>query len=350
VLVVRPGTIDDLDTLMDLFSHAGERLKGMSSLKPDRDFLTARLLASEAAFNDPTEPSDGARDFFFILCDAYDPSVAIGTSAIYAAVGLESAFYSFRVGTTVHASRELDVYNRLRTLHVSNDYTGATEVGSLFLDPAFVGSGAGRLVSLARMLVLGQHGQLFSEKLIAEMRGYQDDEGNSPLWEGLGRAFFTLPFPEADRLSGLGNKVFISELMPHHPIYVHLLSQEAQDAIGRVHPSTIPARRLLESEGFAAGDYIDIFDGGPTLEARLSDLRAVREGRVVEVITASDLPQGPELLIGTRHLPTFRATVSDRYLLTDSTLAVSNDTLDTLGAGQGDPLNVTPFRKGLAVI
>lgn len=350
MLVVRPGTSHDLDTLMDLFSQAGERLKGMSSLKPDGHFLGARLVASEAAFNNPIEPSEVARDFFFILCDTDDPAVAIGTSAIYAAVGLESAFYSYRVGTTVHASRELDVYNRFRTLHVSNDYTGATEVGSLFLDPSFVGRGAGRLVSLARMLVLGQHQELFNEKLIAEMRGYQDDDGDSPLWEGLGRAFFTLPFPEADRLSGLGNKVFISELMPHHPIYVHLLSEEAQDAIGRVHPSTIPARRLLESEGFAAGDYVDIFDGGPTLEARLSDLRAVREGRVVEVTTASDLPEGPELLMGTRHLPTFRATVSDRYLLVDSTLAVSRETLDALDADEGDSLNVTPFRKGLPVI
>jgi len=57
VLIVRPGTSQDLDTLMDLFSHAGERLKGMSSLKPDRHFLGARLAASEAAFHSPIEPS-----------------------------------------------------------------------------------------------------------------------------------------------------------------------------------------------------------------------------------------------------------------------------------------------------
>lgn len=350
MLIVRPGVTADVEALMKLFSDAGERLKGLSSLKPDADFLTARLEASERAFNDPVVASDEARDFFFILCDSENPNKALGTSAIYSAVGLSAAFYSYRIGTTVHASRTLNVYNTFRTLHVSNDYTGATEVGSLFLDPSVVGKGAGRLVSLSRMLILGQYQELFSDKVIAEMRGYQDEKGNSPLWEGLGREFFAMPFREADRLSGMGNKVFIASLMPHHPIYVHLLNKEAQDAIGKVHPSTIPARKLLEDEGFAAGDYVDIFDGGPTLEARLHDLRAVREGRIVSVNVGENLPEGPDLLAGTRKLKSFRACTVANYEIVDDALSISEQALVALNAVPGDLLNVTPLRKGLHVI
>ena len=36
--------------------------------------------------------------------------------------------------------------------------------------------------------------------------------------------------------------------------------------IGKVHPQTAPARTVLEKEGFRYLNYIDIFDGGPTLE------------------------------------------------------------------------------------
>lgn len=62
--------------------------------------------------------------------------------------------------------------------------------------------------------------------------------------------------------------------MPKHPIYTHFLSQEAQDVIGQVHPQTAPARAVLEKEGFRYRNYIDIFDGGPTLECDIDRVRA----------------------------------------------------------------------------
>ncbi|MDQ7049279.1 MAG: arginine N-succinyltransferase [Enterobacterales bacterium] len=47
-------------------------------------------------------------------------------------------------------------------------------------------------------------------------------------WAWLEENFFSIDFPTADYLTGTGNKVFIAELMPKHPIYVSLLSNEAQ--------------------------------------------------------------------------------------------------------------------------
>ena len=100
------------------------------------------------------------------------------------------------------------------------------------------------------------------------MRGVSDENGRSPFWEWLEAHFFSMDFPTADYLTGIGNKVFIAELMPKYPIYVNLLSQEAQNVIGKVHKKTEPALRLLQEEGFSCRGYVDIFDGGPTVEAK----------------------------------------------------------------------------------
>jgi arginine N-succinyltransferase len=64
--------------------------------------------------------------------------------------------------------------------------------------------------------------------------------------------------------------------MPKYPIYVSLLSKEAQSEIGQVHEKTNPALRMLEKEGFSCRGYVDIFDAGPTLEANLKHVRTAQ--------------------------------------------------------------------------
>ena len=61
----------------------------------------------------------------------------------------------------------------------------------------------------------------FNEKVVAEMRGVIDDKGYSPFWESPGERFFSMEFSRADYLCGTGQKAFIAELMPKHPIYTH---------------------------------------------------------------------------------------------------------------------------------
>ncbi len=64
--------------------------------------------------------------------------------------------------------------------------------------------------------------------------------------------------------------------MPKHPIYTHFYPG-SPDVIGQVHPQTAPARAVLEKEGFRYRNYIDIFDGGPTLECDIDRVRAIRK-------------------------------------------------------------------------
>ncbi len=290
--VLRPAERADIGALQAMVGRSSELLIGMSSLVPDPEHVEARVEKSLSAFE--TEPGSPGEESYLFVLDA--GGEVCGMSGIIAAVGLTEPFWSYRVGTIVKSSRELGIYKRHPVLFLTNDYTGAAELCSLFLDAAYRRTDSGRLLSLGRMLFLADHSDRFSERIIAEMRGVIDDEGSSPFWMGLGVHFFDLPFGEADDIYGRGNKEFIAELMPHHPVFVELLPQAAQAAIGKVHERTRPAVRMLEAEGLRYEGYIDIFDGGPTVSAPVASLRAVSESLVCRVEMETGSP--PDDAIG----------------------------------------------------
>ena len=106
--------------------------------------------------------------------------------------------------------------------------------------------------------------------------------------------------------------------MPRHPLYVAYLPAEAQEVIGVVHVDTAPARHLLEQEGLFYDGYVDIFDAGPVLQARVADLRALRDSVLLPadcVVDADDMPATPELgsqtvMVATTTLDGFRVTTA----------------------------------------
>ena len=99
-----------------------------------------------------------------------------------------------------------------------------------------------------------------------------------------------MEYSTADYLTGIGQKSFIAELMPQHPVYVNLLPPTARDAIGAVHVDTQPARAMLEQEGFRYEGYVDIFDAGPTLECFRDNIHAVRQSQVLPVQLGDEDP------------------------------------------------------------
>src|SRR3546814_20009791 len=84
--------------------------------------------------------------------------------------------------------------------------------------------------------------------------------------------------------------------MPKHPIYIAMLTDTARAAIGLPHPSGRAAMRMLENEGFGFDNYIDIFDGGPTMTARTDRVKAVRDARTAAVLTC-DKDGGDQALV-----------------------------------------------------
>ena len=280
---IRPIAIEDLETLHSIALQSGP---GFTSLPDNPELLKEKIQHSDDALRQEILHPKG-ESYLFVLVDDSTNQV-VGTTGIEASVGLKEPWYHYRIGTVVHASRELKVHNRFKTLYLCNDYTGYSEVCTLYLAPDHRHSSNGSLLSKSRFLFMAEHPQRFAHRVIAEMRGYSDERGQSPFWEGLGRKFFSMEYSEADYLTGSGNKVFIAELMPKHSIYIHLLPDEAQAVIGRVHANTEPAKRMLENEGFRFENYVDIFDAGPTITAPLQQIRAVRESRYAQVNISSD--------------------------------------------------------------
>lgn len=337
MLVVRAIEEKDLDGLLGLAELVGS---GMTTLKPDRDSLGRRVAIACASFAEQIAPQE--RDYLFVMEDTSNGKV-IGVSAIRAAVGLDEPFYNYRLGTLVHSSKELKVFSRMETLYLSNDLTGCAELCSLFLHPDYRHGVNGKLLSKSRFMFIAQFPHLFSERLIAEMRGYQNPDGRSPFWDSLGQHFFHMDFSRADDLSSLGQKSFIAELMPRHPLYVAYLPDEAQDVIGKVHADTAPARHLLEQEGMHYEGYVDIFDAGPVLQARVSELRSFRESDLAILESASNVEQDKNTcLIASTRMQQFRvATATARPHR--GRLALTEDQLQLIGCRAGDAVRTMPL-------
>jgi arginine N-succinyltransferase len=305
VKIIRPIKSTDLPALLDMAQNAGA---GFTSLPPDARYLAAKIALSEASFAADIDVA-GHQRYLFVMEETETGEIG-AACAIEAACGLDEAFYNYRVGLAVHASRELGIYNSVPTLYLSNDLTGASVLCSLYLKPDFRGAGAGKLLSKCRFLFMANHPQRFARKVIAEMRGVSDENGRSPFWEGLGRHFFSVDYERAEHIVGTGNKAFIAELMPPHPIYTVLLPEAARAVMGTVHPETAPALHLLEQEGFRYQGYIDIFDGGPSVEAPLEEIRTIRRAQVVTVFVGKPQPGAPCLIANTE-LGNFRCAYSE---------------------------------------
>ncbi|CAM3964207.1 arginine N-succinyltransferase [Vibrio neonatus] len=337
MLLIRPITADDRQGLAKLARQTGT---GFTSMQDDPKRLDEMVKQGCAAFNSDTPLPDG---YYLFVAEDLAQKQLVGTCAIQAGIGLQDPFYSYHLDTTVHSSRELDVYNKIQTLSLSNFHTGCTELCTLFLLPDSRKGFNGHLLSKSRFLFMGQNANRFDSTVIAEMRGFSDEEGNSPFWEGLGRHFFNLDFAIADKLS-MHDKVFIAELMPKNPIYANLLPETVQEVIGHTHPHTLPARKLLEAEGFRFNHYVDIFDAGPMLESQLSDIRAVKEQRTAKVRISQHINHShTPYLVSNGQVKHFRALATKAIQIEDDALLMDEQLADTLQLKEGDAVTYVPL-------
>ncbi len=331
MIIVRPIKKSDLEALHQIAIDSGH---GFTSLPVNEQLLQQRINHTEASFAKEVTQS-GNEGYLFVMEDTETGKV-VGTSGIEAAVGLDDAFYHYHLGKVVHSSRELNIYNTVETLSLCNDYTGASEICTLFLSDSHRKNNNGRFLSRFRFLFIAEHKERFSETIIAEMRGVSDENGSSPFWQWLEEHFFSMDFPTADYLTGIGKKEFIAELMPKYPIYVNLLSKDAQDVINKVHPQTVPALRLLEAEGFARRGYVDIFDAGPTVESHVNSIRTVNQSQRCQVII-DEVQSTDNYIICNSKVKDFRATQAPLSLReTAEQVVISQEVADALMVQEGD--------------
>lgn len=335
MLVLRPVEFTDLDQLQRL---ARESLVGVTSLPDDAERLRQRIADSQASFDKDVQ-GNGPENYFFVLEDRATRRLA-GCSEILATAGFNEPFYSLRNRNYTSASRELNIEHGVPALSLCQDLNGHTLLRGFHIDAALAGSASSELLSRARLMFIAAHAQRFADAVITEIVGYSDDEGQSPFWDALGKHFFDLPYPEAERLCGLESRTFLAELMPQYPIYVPMLPQAAQECIGRIHPDGQEAFDILEREGFETNSYIDLFDGGPTLYARLAGIRSIASSQVGIAASSPSIDARGRYLLSNDSLKDYRAIVADLDYIAGHPVALSAEMLSALNVIEGSPVRV----------
>lgn len=341
--IIRPIRQSDYAALHAIAEESGI---GFTSLPVNEGLLRRKIEKSEASFIEGVN-QPGKQSYLFVM-ENTDNGHVVGTTGIEAAVGLDDAFYHYHVGKVVHASRELNIHNTVDILTFCNDYSGVTEICTLFLREEARGGCNGRFLSKVRFLFMQEHQQRFADIVIAEMRGVSDVNGQSPFWQWLEEHFFSMDFPTADYLTGIGNKVFIAELMPKYPIYVNLLSSQAQAVIGEVHDKTKPALQLLQQEGFTCRGYVDIFDAGPTVEAQLSNIKTAQASKRLPLeIAQTPHKKATDSFIINTSVTNFRAVVNPVFVDEQQQKAyISAAAAAALEVQAGDMIRFAPVRLG----
>src|SRR5574343_706525 len=329
MMIVRPARTTDLPALEHM---AAASAAGVTGLTPHREYLFERIQQSIAALDSDVAWQSEESYTFMLEVDGQ----VVGTAGLIASAGFTQPFYSYRNETLIHASAALGVNNKIHALSLCNDLTGVTQLCGFYLDPAFLDSAAADMLSRARLLFIASHPQRFSERLFDEMQGYTYAEGRYPFWEAIGKPFFKMEVEEVDRRIALGNKTFIAELMPTYPIYVPLLPDAAQQAMGQIHPDAEGAFAILMDEGFEADDYIDAIDGAPTLTAKTHWVRAIMHSRIAQLHIIDNRPAGTETyLICNQRTSQFRAVLAD-VLWHGDEVWVLPDTAQALACEPGD--------------
>ena len=325
MLTIRPAQYSDLEALAGI-SAAVSALD--ASLSNDVKVLERLLARSEESF---AAEIDFPGEEQYLLVAAEPAGVIIGAMLIVAAAGYPGADYSFRNETIIHASHELEVNHRLYALTLTHDLSGFTLLRPPVTLPGGLAPVVGRALLQAALCFIAENPHRFAEDLIAPLPGLVDDQGESPFWSAVGSKFFGVSYREAERHALGKDRSFMAELMPHHPIYVPLLPESAQTALGQTRDEFMATYALLIDEGFEAERYVDVFDGGPTFFVKRDLARAVQCGRVVPVsVEPTGRPNAVACVLANLETRHFRATLASAAMCPDGNVVVTADVADRL--------------------
>ncbi|MCC4115810.1 arginine N-succinyltransferase [Aromatoleum toluclasticum] len=324
MLTIRPAQHSDLDALVDIAA----RVAAPDVSLPNDPKVLERLVAQseDALADDIGFPSEEQ-----YLLVATGNGALLGAMLVVAAAGHPGADYSFRNETIIHASPELGVNHRMYALTLSHDLSGFT-----LLRPPLVARGerraaVERALLRAALAFIAEHPARFAEDLIAPLPGMIDDDGESPFWSAVGSKFFGVSYREAERLALGKDRSFMAELMPHHPIYVPLLPEWAQNVLGQTRADYMSTYGLLIDEGFEAERYVDVFDGGPTFNVKRELARSIHLAQTLPLAVDGSIGRSePECLLANREAGRFRAVLAPALRRPDGRIATTAEAANKL--------------------
>lgn len=337
--VVRPVDRADIGALEAM---AAISMPGVHTLPRTREGIVAAVERSIASFAAQVDiPSE--ESYLFVLEDLQDDLNArevVGTAIIHASAGSNGTYFAFRNDVIQQVSRDLNISHSVHALTLCSELTAYSHLSGFFVRHRDSAGVEAALLSRARLLYAMLAPHRFGDRFFVPLAGRLGSDGQSPFWNALGRKFFGMDFLEAERLiEGARNRTLIVELMPHYPVYVPLLPGDAQAALGQIHPGGQMAFDLLAQEGFEADEYIDIFDGGPILQAHKNALRSFCASHRLRVGAGPDVASDVEPVdyaVATVDNGFRAVTVRSAPIEHVHTIALARDVQQALGVAPGD--------------
>lgn len=272
MLILRSVSENDLKDLFNL-----SELVMFINLPADQDIIESKIHSSLQAFKKPSKKL--WENYYIFVLEDTELNKVLGVSMIHAQHGTEDEphFY-LKVGQEHKYSDTINTGFVHGTLKLGLEMNGPTEIGGLVVHPEFRGSKnkLGKQLSFVRFLYMGMFPERFKPLVHSELMPPLDKDGNSPLWEAIGRRFMNMGYHDADILSR-SNKEFILSLFPSENIYQTLLPLETRNAIGKVGKDTEPVKKMLESIGFKYTHEVDPFDGGPHYRCELKNIAPIKQ-------------------------------------------------------------------------
>jgi arginine N-succinyltransferase len=115
--------------------------------------------------------------------------------------------------------------------------------------------------------------------------------------------------------------------------------------IGRVHSDSVPAIKLLESEGFSFTGMVDIFEAGPIVSCATDEIRTVRDSKTSQIWKISAKPIDSDLyLISNTYSQGFRATAAPLAIVPGKGIEIDKETSLALDLKKGDAVRIAPLR------
>jgi arginine N-succinyltransferase len=316
------------------------------NLPPDEEIISHKIKSSMRSFNNPSKSF--SENYYIFVLENFESGEIMGASMIHAQHGTEDEphFY-MTVGQESKFSQTINTGFVHGTLKLGLDVNGPTEIGGLILNPEYRGhkDKLGKQLSFVRFLYMAKNPERFKPMVHSELMPPLDKNGNSPLWEAVGRRFLNMNYHEADILSR-SNKEFILSLFPSDNIYQTLLPMEARESIGKVGKETEPVKKMLESVGFKYTYEVDPFDGGPHYRCPLKDIKPIKEKMNGLLITnkSFDVKEAREALISFEHPDyDFFATRAMIQIHGDGQVSMDPKVIKELGINLPQKVTAIPF-------